>query len=419
MSRFLDPPCRQIGEFRPDDVEQFERLDPLFGERCALVEGLDALSRQPDGFGQVGWSAYERQIESLPHPGIASAGQLVGLDDPVGPHIVGVDGLARLRHHADEVAEGLRLPLPVGRVGPPHQHPQQMKLPGVERGAFGSRADAFQPATDGSFVDGSIFFAVLHEPPPGGLGSKHPDIDIPADSRRLRGLVAGLVARLVYCDEAFDCRHPTQHIVIFSFEQRVVPPVGQPDAGQQPRARNERQTEFCLHPLDGRIDVDLLVKIRRSCRAEFLRPQEHMQIRRPEQRPLANGRGPQPISRPPAVGQPRVFVDVGIAPQLDRRHAGSRPRQSGVGVSVGRRCGQDGSLSFAEHRPRPVVDAKGEVGGQLLELHASVGVAPGPGIGSAAHATHELQHSAARTLCGAGVGILPRGCRHHHPDALQ
>ena len=138
VSRFLDPPCRQIGEFRPDDVEQFERLDPLFGERCALVEGLDALSRQPDGFGQVGWSAYERQVESLPHPGIASAGQFVGLDDPVGPHIVGVDRLARLRHHAGEVAEGLRLPLPVGRVGPPHQHPQQMNLRGIERGALGS-----------------------------------------------------------------------------------------------------------------------------------------------------------------------------------------------------------------------------------------------------------------------------------------
>ena len=289
-----------------------------------------------------------------------------------------------------------------------------MNLPGVELNALGSRADAFQPATDGSFVDGSIFFAVLQEPPPGGLDSKHPDIDIPADRRRLRGLVAGLVDR----DEAFDCRHPTPHIVIFSFYQRVVPPVGQPDAGQQPRARNERQTEFCLHPFDGRIHVDLLVKIRRSCRAEFLRPQEHVQIRRPEQRPLANGRGPQPISRPPTVGQPRIFVDVGIAPQLDGRHAGSRPRQSGVGVAVGRRCDQDGSLSFAEHRPRPVVDAKSEVGGQLLEFHAAVGVAPGPGIGSAAHATHELQHSAARTLCGAGVGILPRRCRHHHPDAL-
>ena len=232
MSRFLDPPCRQIGELRPDDVEQFERLDPLLGERCTLVEGLDALSRQPDGFGQVGWSAYERQVESLPHPGIASTGQIVGLDDPVGPHIVGVGGLARLRHHADKVAESLRLPLPVGRVGPPHQHPQQMNLPGVELHALGSRADAFQPATDGSFVDGGIFFAVLQKPPPGGLGSKHPGIDIPADSRRLRGLVAGLVD----CDEAFDCRHPTPHIVIFSFYQRVVPPVGQPDAGQQPRA---------------------------------------------------------------------------------------------------------------------------------------------------------------------------------------
>ena len=217
VSRFLDPPRRQIGEFRPDNVEQLERLDPLLGERCALVEGLDALSRQPDGFGQVGWSAYESQVESVPHPGIPSAGQFVGLDDPVGPHVVGVDGLARLRHHTDEVAEGLRLPLPVGRVGPPHQHPQQMNLPGVERGAFGSRADAFQPATDGSFVDGNIFFAVLHEPPPGGLGSKYPDIDIPADSRWLRGLVAGLVAGLVDRDEAFDCRHPTPHIVIFSF----------------------------------------------------------------------------------------------------------------------------------------------------------------------------------------------------------
>ena len=102
-----------------------------------------------------------------------------------------------------------------------------MNLPGVERVALRSRADAFQPTTDGSFVDGSIFVAVLHKPPPGGLGSKHPGLDIPADSRRPRGLVAGLVEG----DEAFDCRHPRQHIVVFSLNQHVIPPVGQPDAG--------------------------------------------------------------------------------------------------------------------------------------------------------------------------------------------
>ena len=290
-----------------------------------------------------------------------------------------------------------------------------MNLTGVERNPLGPSADAFQPADDDTLVHGRILVALLHQPPPGGFGSEYPSIDISGGSRRLRGLVPGLVDR----NEAFGRRHPTPHIVILSFRHRLRPPVGQSDAGQQPRARNERQAEFCLHPFDGRVDIDLLVAIGRACRAELFRPHEQVQIRRPEQRPLADGRRPQPISRPPAVGQPRFLVDLGIAPHLDDRLAESGPRESGVSVAVGRRGGQDGCLALAEHRLRPAVDSKGEIGGQLLELHAPVRVAPRMGVCSTPHAPHELEHRAARPLCGAGIGILPSGCRDHHPDPLQ